>query len=170
MPGMDRHQLTANFYLEEFTRSEIAARLGRPIVVERGSGEYANVLRLCTHVLQPLRSVLGPVFVSSGVRPLWLNTMIGGSQRSQHILGEAADIVVSGFSPYEVVAWLSTSGLPFDQVIHEFGQWVHISIHPFDRPPRGQVLTAWKRPDGAGALATAYATGLHSMQDLEAAA
>jgi hypothetical protein len=170
MPGMDRHQLTANFYLEEFTGSEIAARLGRPIGVERASAEYANVLRLCTHVLQPLRSALGPIFVVSGVRPLWLNTMIGGSKNSQHIRGEAADIKVVGFSPYEVVAWLISSGLPFDQVIHEFGQWVHISINPVGRPPRGQVLTAWKRPDGAGALATAYATGLHSMKDLEAAA
>jgi hypothetical protein len=167
---MDRHQLTANFYLEEFTRSEIAARLGRPIVVERDSAEYANVLRLCTHVLQPLRDGLGPVFVTSGVRPLWLNTMIGGSQQSQHIDGQAADLVVSGFSPYEVVAWLISSGLPFDQVIHEFGQWVHVSINPVGRPPRGMVLTAWKRPDGAGALATAYATGLHRMAELEAAA
>jgi hypothetical protein len=167
---MDRIQLSRNFYLDEFTRSGVAARLGRPVAVAPGSAEYANVLRLCTHVLQPIRDGLGPVFVTSGVRPRWLNRMIGSHDDSQHIPGQAADFRVIGFSPFEVVAWLSTSPIPFDQVIHEFGEWVHVSINPIERPPRRQVLTAYKRPDGAGGLVTAYAPGLHRIAELEAVA
>lgn len=166
---MDRHQLTRNFYLDEFTRSGVAARLGRPIVVALDSPEYANLRRLCTHVLQPIRDGLGPVFVTSGIRPLWLNTMMGSRPSSQHIPGQAADFRVVGFSPFEVVAWLIGSAIPFDQVIHEFGQWVHVSINPIDRPPRRDVLTAYKRPE-SGELVTAYAPGLCSMAELEIAA
>jgi zinc D-Ala-D-Ala carboxypeptidase len=164
--GMDAIQLSRNFYLPEFTRSQEAARQGRPIEVALDSEVFRDLQRLCRLVLQQLREALGPVFVSSGYRPLWLNTAIGGAASSQHTLGQAADIVVSGFSPYEVVAWLSTSGLPFDQLIHEFGQWAHISIAPPDRAARGEVLTAYK-PAGGGA--TLYAHGLHRIEELAAA-
>ena len=166
---MNRTQLSRSFYLDEFTRSGVAARLGRPIVVALDSAEFRNLERLCRDVLQPLRDGLGPVFVSSGIRPLWLNTAIGGARDSQHIPGEAADIVVSGCSAFEVVAWLIGSRIPYDQVIHEFGEWAHVSISPSERPPRHQVLTAYKRPE-LGALVTAYATGLHRISELEAVA
>ena len=169
-------QLSSNFYLSEFTRSQTAARLGREIVVDKDSRVYQDLRRLCDTVLQPLREALGPVFISSGYRPKWLEWIISKATRSQHMHGQAADFTVSGFSPFEVVAWLMTSTLPFDQLIYEFGQWVHVSIAPADRAPRRQVLTAYKfrrrfpwlripprlRPE------TRYAIGLHKIEDLAA--
>jgi len=164
---MERIQLSKNFYLDEFTRSQTASRMGRPIVVLPGSPEFRNLERLCQTVLQPTRDALGAVNPSSGVRPEWLNTIIGGSKTSQHIYGQAADFTVTGHTPYEVCAWLKASGIVFDQLIHEFGRWVHISIAPDGREPRRQVLTAYHHPREDR---TVYAPGLHHIKDLLVAA
>ena len=52
-----------------------------------------NLTKLCKEVLQPIRDSLElPVRVTSGYRCEKLNKAIGGSSRSQHVKGEAADI------------------------------------------------------------------------------
>ena len=43
-------QLSRNFYLSEFTRSETADRQGRPVVVKPSSEVEGNLKRLC-HVI-----------------------------------------------------------------------------------------------------------------------
>ena len=58
---------------------------------------------------------------------------------SQHRLGQAADIVVPGLSTIQVVQTIVKLGLPFDQLIEEFGRWVHVS-HCGIR--RGETLRA----------------------------
>ena len=131
-------QLSKDFYLHEFTRSQTAARMGREIVptaVETGA-----LAQLCIHVLQPLRDAIGvTITVTSGLRPAWLNPLIGGSKTSQHMKGEAADIVAQGFTPMALCEEIIRLELPFDQLIAEFDQWSHVSYS--DRS-RGQVLTA----------------------------
>ncbi len=151
-------RLTRNFLLDEFTRSEIAARRGREIVVAEDSPEFRSLLCLCETVLQPLREGLGPVHISSGLRPLWLNELVGGSRTSQHCRGEAADIVVTGHSPLEVCNWIEAQQLGFDQLIHEFGRWTHVSIRLLEGQRRGQALTAQHR-DGR----TVYSNGLSEV-------
>ena len=99
---MSRIKLSPNFYLDEFTRSQVAVRHDITISVEPDSLVLENLRRLCVNVLQPLREALGPVHVTSGYRPLAVNILVGGSSRSQHIDGLAADIVVSGYTPFEV--------------------------------------------------------------------
>lgn len=147
-------QLSPHFTLAEFTRSETAARLGvdmRPpaIVVD-------NLRALCLHVLEPIRAAVGPVFVSSGWRPVRLNVQIGGSRTSDHITGLAADIKVFGFSPLQLSRTISAMSIPFKQLICEFGQWVHVSYDPLmGQDPKREVLTALKR-DGR----TVYEAGL----------
>lgn len=158
-------RLSDNFWLGEFTRSQTAARLGREIEVAPDGPVFRALQRLCLEVLQSVREALGPVFITSGYRPEWLNTHIGGSSRSQHMAGQAADLVVSGHSPHEICEFIERTGLPFDQLIHEFGRWVHVSVAPEGREPRREVLTAYKR-DGR----TAYAAGLHAIEDLQAVA
>ena len=125
---MSRIKLSPNFYLDEFTRSQVAVRHDITISVEPDSLVLENLRRLCVNVLQPLREALGPVHVTSGYRPLAVNILVGGSSRSQHIDGLAADIVVSGYTPFEVCQWLEQSGRMFDQAIHEFGKWTHVSV------------------------------------------
>ena len=136
---MTRIQLSKNFYLDEFTRSEIAIRHDLDIVVDPNSTVFKNLQALCQHVLQPLRDALGPVHILSGYRPTQINQLVGGSKNSQHCKGQAADIVVTGHSPLEVCRWIADRQC-YDQLIHEFGRWTHVSLTR--NKQRRQRLTA----------------------------
>lgn len=133
--------LSPHFLLEEFLISQTAARMGRKI--EPTEADIQNLTRLCVMVLEPLRIELRrPIHVTSGLRPLWLNTAIGGSQTSAHMDGRAADIVVQGISALDVCRVIQSAGLPVDQCIHEFGEWAHVGIAKDGEAPRNQYLTA----------------------------
>jgi len=56
------------------------------------------------HLLEQLRGQLGgqPVVLSSAYRCAVHNRVVGGAQRSQHLLGNAADIAVTGVTPRDV--------------------------------------------------------------------
>lgn len=165
---MSRLQITQNFYLDEFTRSQTAARHGIDLSIEPGSQVLKNIERLCTDILQPIRDQLGPVSISSGYRPPELNRLIGGSSGSAHLMALAADFTVAGYTPYQVALWIAqhTDQLPFDQCIHEFGQWVHVGLAPDGEIPRIQLMTSYKsKPQNTRQRAkTAYAYGIHPME------
>lgn len=59
-----------------------------------------NLNNLAAMTLEPIRLAMGvPVTVTSGYRCADLNKLIGGSSKSQHVVGEAADIQLwGGFS------------------------------------------------------------------------
>jgi len=162
---MNRIKLSENFYLDEFTRSETAARNGITINVTEGSEVYINLKRLCTYILQPLRDNLGPVHVLSGYRPASINKLIGGAKKSQHITGQAADIVVSNRTPLEVAKWIYANCEDYDQIINEFGQWVHVSVSTPDQWPRNQIITAVKKPRLLQKPKTIYVAGLSSIEE-----
>jgi len=127
-------QLTANFSLAELTAT------GRNLPNVPTEGEIANLRMLAEKVLQPLRDALGkPVRVNSAFRSEAVNRAVGGTATSQHRLGQAADIHVPGMSSVELAKKIVELGLPFDQVIEEFGSWVHVSYGPRHRR---QQLTA----------------------------
>ncbi len=158
-------QLSNNFNLHEFTLSQTASRLEIAVNVPPESAIFQALQKLCTQVLQPLRDSLGRVIhITSGYRPPALNRHIGGSKRSQHMRGEAADIVVGGMNPLEVCQAIVRLNLPFDQLIHEFGRWTHVSVAPEHRSERGQTLTAWKNPS---LKKTEYLQGLSSISEIE---
>ena len=161
-----RIQLSENFFLDEFTRSETAARLGLDNSVQPDGEVFANLRLLCVEVLQPLRDALGPVLVTSGYRSPTLNRLIGGSLASQHCLGCAADIVVPRFSPLYVAHWFDENVLiAYDQLIHEFGEWVHVSIAAPNSKVRRQSLTAFKKPNTPFGAKTVYKPGLMSIEE-----
>lgn len=148
-------QLSAHFWLHEFTSSQTAARMGRQIVPS--PDVLANLQRLCQQVLEPIRVKLGrPIVITSGYRPDWLNHAIGGSKTSAHQIGNAADIKIVGMSPPTFCRWVQQhapdEGWPIDQCIQEFGQWTHIGTAV---APRRQYLTA-KSVDGR----TVYSEGI----------
>ena len=154
---MSERLLTAHFPLAEFLRSEYAVRHGRELR-DPPSGVVANLFRLCTTCLEPLRVALGrPLVVLSGWRPQWLNEAVGGSMSSAHLYGRGADIVCPGMPPRELAGYITRHPVPFDQLILEFppAGWVHIGIAPDGVPPRGEILTATKR-----AGITHYSEGL----------
>jgi len=120
--------LSENFSLAEFTASQTAARSGRIILPT--DEELEALTALVTDTMQVIRDRLGvPIRITSGLRPEWLNSLIGGSSKSQHIKGQACDFVVPGLPPFEVALAVSADDdIPYDQLILEFDEWVHISL------------------------------------------
>ena len=125
-------QITANFSLDEMTKSQTALRKGinnmpDPIHLH-------NLHGLCHNILQPVREHFGrPVTVSSGFRSVELCLAIGSSSASQHAKGQAADFEVIGIDNKEVAEWIRDN-LDFDQLILEFynegepqSGWIHCS-------------------------------------------
>ncbi len=165
---MNRIKLSKNFYLDEFTRSQTAVHAGIVIEIPQTSMEFVYLQTLCEQVLQPTRDALGPVHITSGYRPPKLNKLIGGSSRSQHMYGQAADIVVSGYTPLQVARWIAKNIRGYDQLIHEFGKWVHVSISGLHSHPRRQRLTAYKKKSRIPGLRprTVNVPGLFAIGDL----
>lgn len=157
-----RTRLSDNFYLDEFTQSDTADRHGIVIIVEPGSEVERNIQRLVDTVLQPLRDALGPVTITSGYRPKKLNLLIGGAAGSQHQYGLAADIVVHGHTPLQVAEWIRDNIIGYDQLIHEFGRWVHVSVPSERKSPRADELTAVKVNGRTG-----YVAGIHPVDEAE---
>lgn len=146
-----------HFTYEEMTRSQTATR--HEIDNKPDEEQYANLIRVAwflEHLREKLRKhYLKPLFiiVSSGFRCEELNLIIGGSKTSAHMKGLAVDISCPGLSPLELAVFISENMEDYDQVIHEFGRWVHVGLA--ERFPRGEELTAMKE-DGK----TVYKYGL----------
>ena len=137
--------LSNNFALKEFTESVTAIRNS---VDNSPTPEHIrNIQLLVKFVLQPLREALNkPIKVTSGYRSESLNKLIGGSKRSQHCKGQAADIQfrVDGVMDNKAI-WdkIIELGLPFDQMINEFEfSWIHISYN--HEHNRKSLLEAYK--------------------------
>ncbi|MEZ4463746.1 MAG: D-Ala-D-Ala carboxypeptidase family metallohydrolase [bacterium] len=147
-------KLSPHFTLAEFSRSETAARRGLPN--QPGAVQISRMRALCQRVLEPVREHFAvPVTVVSGYRSLQVNRAVGGSRTSQHMQGEAADITVWGYGVVDVYNWIAFySGLDYDQIIHEFGSWVHISFTE-RRPNRNMALRAY-RHNGTTRYARVY--------------
>lgn len=130
--------LSTHFTLAELTFSQTAVRAGldntpAPPVVER-------LEELSQLLLEPVRMHFGPVRVTSGYRCLELNRRIGSKDTSQHIRGEAADILCA-VRPLALCRWIADQRLPFHQLIHEYGAWCHVSIPPIGVVPGRVLLT-----------------------------
>ena len=122
-------QLTNNFSLEELTRSEIASRKGLDNTPDAET--IANLTELAL-ALEKVRDLLGhPVHINSAYRGPKVNSAVGGSKTSAHMRGFAADFVCPAFgTPSDICHAIMDSTIAYDQLIHEFGAWVHISVDP----------------------------------------
>lgn len=91
-----------------------------------------NMLNLIHYLLNPLRTYLRrPIIVSSGFRCKELNAKVGGSENSQHLKGQAVDILAEGMKAKDLAKFILNTGLDFDQLILEkkgLIEWVHISF------------------------------------------
>ena len=134
-------QLTKHFTLEEMTFSDAALRHGLDNTPSEEIIE--NLKRLCILILEPVRDIVHkPVQVTSGYRSLEVNALVGSKATSQHIQGCAADIKVPGVSPDVLIKAIIGAGLPYEQVIREFDNWVHVSVpnHPLKLPKRQALI------------------------------
>ena len=133
-------RLTENFCLEEFTVSQVAERHGYKN--EPNEKQIENLRLLCANVLQPLREIIGaPIFINSGFRSFDVNVAVGGKFNSQHLEGKAADFIVPSMNLVDVFN-ISLQKLSFDQLIYEFGKWVHVSWN--GEKNRNEVLLSQK--------------------------
>jgi hypothetical protein len=127
--AMRDKQISKHFRLSEMTSSQYATRHG--IINEPNKESIANLGLLCENVLEPIREYIDkPLIVSSGYRSTELNRRIGGSKTSQHCKGQAADFTYTMTGLTNAQLWhliLAHIEVSFDQIIYEFGQWIHIS-------------------------------------------
>ena len=127
------------FTIEELTHSTTADRRGIDNTIP--DRLLPNITRLIDY-LDKVREEFGaPIRVSSGYRCPDLNEAVGGSDKSQHMQGLAADLVVPDL-PRLFKTIRKMGG--FDQLIWEEPSthrvWVHVSVAPKGAKPRGQVL------------------------------
>ena len=121
--------LSSNFTLEELCRSDTALRKGLDNTPDAET--IANLTELANG-LEKVRELLGhPIHISSGYRSLKVNSAIGSKPTSAHVKGYAADFTCTGFgSVSDVCHAIMDSTIDYDQLIHEFGAWIHISFDP----------------------------------------
>jgi len=139
-------KLSNNFTLTEFEKSQTAIRQGLDNTMPEEHVD--NATALCENVLQKVREHFGPTTINSGYRGESLNKAVGGSSKSQHCKGQAADIEVPGVANYNVAKWIEKN-TDFDQVILEFytlgipdSGWVHVTYNTAGN--RKKSLTASK--------------------------
>ena len=83
----------SNFSIKEFASND-GAYFPVDVVVQL---EYLIIN------LQELRNYVGkPITINSGYRSPNHNKRVGGAKNSQHVKGNAADIVIKGYTPKEV--------------------------------------------------------------------
>jgi len=149
-------RLTDNFTLAELCKSQTALRKGIDNL-PKDPDIVTKIQTLAEEILQPVRDKFGPTVINSGYRCKKLNTAIGGSKKSQHCFGEAADIEVPGLSNRDLAQWIKNN-LDFDQLILEFyngkdprSGWVHIS-YKSKEDNRNQCLTINKEGTFSGLI------------------
>jgi hypothetical protein len=156
--------MTPHFSLSELTFSQTAVRNGIPN--EPDDEQKENLSALCVKILEPARAEVGAIRVSSGFRCPIVNTLVGGSPSSQHMKGQASDLVPVSAPLRELFLWIFENA-PFDQLIWEFGRWVHVS-HSRLEPGRRELLAAFHVP-GQGRVYRLAATPLEAFQMVRAA-
>ena len=142
-------KLSENLSLGEVIKSTTALRLGIDNYPTKEA--LANLSYLAKYLFQPLRDYFKTaIFISSGYRSPVLNSLIGGSSKSQHCKGEAIDIDMdnkkSVITNSDIFHYIKDN-LDFDQLIWEFGDeenpaWVHVSFTALNN--RKEILRAYR--------------------------
>jgi len=114
-------QVSANFKLREFQC--------------KGGSREVVLHRELLERLQQLRANLGlPVHINSGYRTPEHNVRVGGSPKSYHLRGMAADIVVPGVVPGELAAAARKTGF---RGIGIYNNFLHVDIRENNAEWRG---------------------------------
>lgn len=125
-------RLSAHFTLGEFIVSGTALKHHLDNT-PKDPAVFLRLQRLVEEVLEPLRLRFGRIRISSGYRSKEVNSLVGGSPRSQHMQGYAADLHIGsreeGMKYFEYIR----RNLPFDQLLFEHKQsngcrWLHVSF------------------------------------------
>jgi len=134
----------------EAIQSQTASRLGIPNIPN--DEQLAAMKYVATEIFDKVREYLNaPLMASSFFRSPQLNGSVAGSSKtSQHMKGEAIDMVCYGRNK-EIFEFVREN-LEFDQLIWEYGDkeqpaWVHASKVPY-RKNRAEILRCYHDQDG----------------------
>lgn len=128
--------ISKNFTLEELTKTATNFPNNPP------SEAIDRLLYLATYLLQPIRNKYGAIEITSGYRSIKVNQFIGGAPESQHLRGEAADIVPVEANIDIVFEWI-VKELNFGQAIRENKNgkdWIHISLPRISKPNQQTLI------------------------------
>ena len=114
-------QVTKNFVWNELYHIEDASSINEQVL-----GALHN---LAWFVLQPIRDRVGVIKVTSAFRSPEHNSRVGGAPWSQHLYGEAADIVAAACSPAELGEVAREVGA-YKVIVYD--RHVHVSIPSHD--------------------------------------
>lgn len=145
-------QLSPHFSLAEFIRSDKARELG---IKNQPTAEVVAKLKRLATSMEQVRKLLGNrvIKVNSAYRCLELNRALGSRDTSMHRHGLAIDFVCPNYgSPLAICRAIVASSIPFDQVIHEYGRWVHFGLALDGNSERRQQLTIDRRGTHIGLL------------------
>lgn len=123
---------------QEATRSKTAEH--HSIDNTPNATQLNNMRIIANAVFEPLRKHFGiPIYITSFFRSWLLNRKIKGAKGSQHLKGEAMDMVSKNknISNARLFYYIATF-LDYDQLIWEFGnnqqpKWIHVSYTTFRR-------------------------------------
>jgi hypothetical protein len=130
--------LSEHFSLDEATYSDTAIRQG---IDNQPSTLQLENMKVAAKNLELVRAVTGPLNVNSWLRLPAVNVAVGGSKVSSHMDGWAIDVSSSKLNPYQLCQEVIKAGIKFDQMIYEYGRWMHISFAP---EKRQQILTIFR--------------------------
>ena len=133
--------LSEHFSLDEATYSETAIRMH---INNQPDERQLENMKSAANQLEAVRNVTGALRVNSWLRLPDVNVAVGGSKVSSHMDGWAIDCSSTAHTPYELCQIVLKNNIKFDQLIHEYGRWMHISFAP---EMRQQSLTIYK-PEG----------------------
>lgn len=133
------------FTLQEFVHSDKAIAMK---IENIPTFQQVENLRKLGLMLDKIRKRIGMrVDITSGFRCKKLNKAVGGSDRSQHLDGEAGDCVCADNRLFFDTAkeMMESGEIEVGQLIWEYGtkdcpEWVHISIPNVERGLYNQVL------------------------------
>lgn len=132
-------KLSEHFTLEELTVSDTAKKQG---LNNAPNDEALDNLKRLADFLEQVRTLFNKsILINSAYRGPEVNAAVGGTKKSDHMDGRAADIRVIGVSVDDVVKKIIASDLGYDKVIKEFadsksGGWTHLSIPEKGAYPR----------------------------------
>lgn len=125
-----------NFTFKEMLHSDTAKIYGINNIPSNAD-IYDNILTAILNCYQPVRNYINkPMNITSGYRSLPLNVKLGGAPNSHHTKGQAIDFTVTGLTTKQIVDKVIGSGVPYTQLIEEYGKdgssWCHLSYDPKD--------------------------------------
>ena len=126
-----------NFKISELIKSDTAIKNNINNMPDINSLD--NLLDLIFYCLQPIRDkIKKPMIITSGFRSNLVNKLVKGVSNSQHLYGQAADFIINGMTPTQIIEKIKTYNIDFDQLINEYDKWVHVSYNKNNN--RRQIL------------------------------